>query len=168
MNRSQTVGALPLVPCDTRGSSGITGAFAKDQRSAAIPESGVRYPCIPHPFATNFLSSYPSRSPFDLHALATPPAFVLSQDQTLQFNTGFQMRPDHKDPSAGNRRRLSIMASVRMKACQHTSGLFCPPTDGLHHDRTAGLGQDAAKRRRHAQPSHSHDDKPVHLSKSEP
>ncbi len=24
-------------------------------------------------------------SPFDLHVLATPPAFVLSQDQTLQF-----------------------------------------------------------------------------------
>ncbi len=26
-----------------------------------------------------------SNSPFDLHVLATPPAFVLSQDQTLQF-----------------------------------------------------------------------------------
>ncbi len=26
-----------------------------------------------------------NNSPFDLHALATPPAFVLSQDQTLQF-----------------------------------------------------------------------------------
>ncbi len=25
------------------------------------------------------------RRPFDLHALATPPAFVLSQDQTLHF-----------------------------------------------------------------------------------
>ena len=25
--------------------------------------------------------------PFDLHALATPPAFVLSQDQTLQLKT---------------------------------------------------------------------------------
>ena len=24
---------------------------------------------------------------FDLHALATPPAFVLSQDQTLQFKS---------------------------------------------------------------------------------
>ncbi len=52
---------------------------------AAIPESGVRYPFITHPFATNFPSSYPSGSSFDLHALATPPAFVLSQDQTLLF-----------------------------------------------------------------------------------
>ena len=26
--------------------------------------------------------------PFDLHVLSAPPAFVLSQDQTLQFYTG--------------------------------------------------------------------------------
>ena len=29
--------------------------------------------------------------PFDLHVLGTPPAFVLSQDQTLQFN----LRPEN-------------------------------------------------------------------------
>ena len=27
--------------------------------------------------------------PFDLHVLGMPPAFVLSQDQTLKFNLGF-------------------------------------------------------------------------------
>ena len=27
-----------------------------------------------------------SNTPFDLHVLGTPPAFVLSQDQTLEFN----------------------------------------------------------------------------------
>jgi hypothetical protein len=26
-----------------------------------------------------------TRSPYDLHVLGTPPAFTLSQDQTLQF-----------------------------------------------------------------------------------
>ena len=26
-------------------------------------------------------------TPFDLHVLGMPPAFVLSQDQTLEFNT---------------------------------------------------------------------------------
>ena len=35
-------------------------------------------PCITHPCATNVLLH-----PFDLHVLGTPPAFVLSQDQTL-------------------------------------------------------------------------------------
>ncbi len=67
----------------------------RNRSSAAMPESGVRYPCIPHPFATNFPSGYPSRSPFDLHALATPPAFVLSQDQTLQLKFASR-RPDNQ------------------------------------------------------------------------
>ena len=66
-------------------------------RDAAIPESRVRYPFITHPFATNFPSSYPSGSPFDLHALATPPAFVLSQDQTLRLKNLFQSPPLHAE-----------------------------------------------------------------------
>ena len=32
------------------------------------------------------LYRYISNSPFDLHVLSMPPAFVLSQDQTLKFN----------------------------------------------------------------------------------
>ena len=33
------------------------------------------------------LSKIPKNlTPFDLHVLGTPPAFVLSQDQTLEFN----------------------------------------------------------------------------------
>ena len=39
------------------------------------------YSRVTHPFATRILLS-----PFDLHVLSTPPAFVLSQDQTLKFN----------------------------------------------------------------------------------
>ena len=67
-------------------SSGITGTFAKGPKPAAIPEFRVRYPRITHPFATKFFQVLPpEKTPFDLHALATPPAFVLSQDQTLQF-----------------------------------------------------------------------------------
>jgi len=66
--------------------SGITGTFAKGPKPAAIPEFRVRYPRITHPFATRFSQVLPpEKTPFDLHALATPPAFVLSQDQTLHF-----------------------------------------------------------------------------------
>ena len=36
------------------------------------------YLCITHPFATHHQSDA-----FDLHVLGTPPAFILSQDQTL-------------------------------------------------------------------------------------
>ena len=43
-----------------------------------IPVFRARCLCITPPFATVLLLE-----PFDLHVLGTPPAFVLSQDQTL-------------------------------------------------------------------------------------
>ncbi len=45
-----------------------------------------RFPRVTHPFATKVTgaSSGPS---FDLHVLGLPPAFVLSQDQTLKLNS---------------------------------------------------------------------------------
>jgi hypothetical protein len=47
--------------------------------------SRARYPSITHPCAGRVSPyCYGSFSPRDLHVLATPPAFVLSQDQTLQ------------------------------------------------------------------------------------
>ena len=57
---------------------------------------GVLFPClgkVAHALLTRpplkqFVASY-SLSPLDLHVLGTPPAFVLSQDQTLSFNPLF-------------------------------------------------------------------------------
>jgi hypothetical protein len=43
-----------------------------------------RFLYIPHPFATKLQEQAP-KVPFDLHVLSIPPAFVLSQDQTLKF-----------------------------------------------------------------------------------
>jgi len=48
----------------------------------AIPDFSAGYPSIPHPFAA-FTSKQASKITLDLHASSTPPAFVLSQDQTL-------------------------------------------------------------------------------------
>ena len=48
-----------------------------------IPISRVDHPCLTHPFATLPGDCSPFTS--DLHVLGTPPAFVLSQDQTLQI-----------------------------------------------------------------------------------
>ena len=80
MNRSRTVGALPAGPCGPTGSSGITVAFTTLSLSPGH---------VIHVFLTRSPLTYPPVTrwvgPFDLHALATPPAFVLSQDQTLQF-----------------------------------------------------------------------------------
>src|SRR5881628_1747985 len=50
--------------------------------SPAIPHTRAGCSRVTHPFA-----GYPFRDPRDLHVLSTPPAFVLSQDQTLQENS---------------------------------------------------------------------------------
>ena len=49
----------------------------------AIPHSRVGCPRVTHPFAAR-LAGCPAAS-LDLHVLGAPPAFILSQDQTLQF-----------------------------------------------------------------------------------
>ena len=46
------------------------------------------------PLRSNFIQpkSHSVRSPFDLHVLGTPPAFVLSQDQTLNNGINTTLR----------------------------------------------------------------------------
>ena len=54
----------------------------------AIPLYEAGYPRVTHPSATNLLENHSklifSMGPFDLHVLGTPPAFILSQDRTLE------------------------------------------------------------------------------------
>ena len=75
--------------------------LAQISLSYSAPEG--RYPRVTHPCATR-------RSPegevsFDLHVLGMPPAFVLSQDQTLKLMTDQQRRKlkacEHRGPSLG-------------------------------------------------------------------
>ena len=49
--------------------------------SPGYPEPKGTFPRVTHPSATDVLLR-----PFDLHVLSLPPAFVLSQDQTLRLN----------------------------------------------------------------------------------
>ena len=51
--------------------------------SGCSPLQG-RFPRVTHPCATRQPEQAPLL-PFDLHVLGMPPAFVLSQDQTLKF-----------------------------------------------------------------------------------
>ena len=48
--------------------------------SRGCPEPKARFSRVTHPSATK-----PLKVPFDLHVLSIPPAFILSQDQTLRF-----------------------------------------------------------------------------------
>ena len=57
---------------------------------AAIPQWEAGCPRVTHPSATKLKSSVRKHHlivPFDLHVLGTPPAFILSQDQTLMLKS---------------------------------------------------------------------------------
>ena len=58
-----------------------------------------RFPRVTHPSATKVTGASPGPS-FDLHVLSMPPAFVLSQDQTLKLNSSTPKgRRELREPS---------------------------------------------------------------------
>ena len=78
---SHRIAPLTPVPCGTVVLCGISTPF------------GALSPCVrqvPHALLTRpplgYFGASSSITSFDLHVLSTPPAFVLSQDQTLVFN----------------------------------------------------------------------------------
>ncbi len=79
----QRIAPLIILPCDKIMSCGISVRFqtlSPSERQVAhalLTRPPLRYPR----FITEVL--HQRISPFDLHVLGTPPAFVLSQDQTL-------------------------------------------------------------------------------------
>ena len=65
-------------PCDLRSLSGISTTFAVLSR----PEGQIAHVLLTRPPLIEVPKDF---DPFDLHVLSTPPAFVLSQDQTLTY-----------------------------------------------------------------------------------
>ena len=80
MDRSQTGGPLIFGPCEPKTSSGITCPF---EQLSLCPGYVIHALLTRSPLTVRSVTQ--SHGPFDLHALATPPAFVLSQDQTLRL-----------------------------------------------------------------------------------
>jgi hypothetical protein len=66
---------------------------------------------VTHPCATTQILLFES---FDLHVLSTPPAFTLSQDQTLQKWYENSNLENHKD-SGRNEKSLSLIARDKLK-----------------------------------------------------
>jgi hypothetical protein len=64
----------------------------------AIPHASVGRSRVTHPFAGHLL-----RGAHDLHVLSTPPAFVLSQDQTLQEKVRLALRTRSASPPLASR-----------------------------------------------------------------
>ena len=65
-------------------------------------------------------------SPLDLHVLGTPPAFVLSQDQTLVFNPSMSSA----GLPASNTKLFGIFAVFRLASSPSGFRLPVPPLNG--------------------------------------
>ena len=88
-----------------------------DPVSQAYPKVQGRSPTCYSPVRHSSHSE--ERFPFDLHVLSTPPAFVLSQDQTLQTKTSGE-KPDktnHHTPTRGIR---AWQKNNKNKTTKHT------------------------------------------------
>ena len=87
------INPFPPVPCGTVGLCGISSRFQLlSPTPGQVPHvlltrSPLSYPCV-HPKTSAEIT------PFDLHVLGAPPAFVLSQDQTLYKMVS---KPDHSE-----------------------------------------------------------------------
>ena len=58
--------------------------------------------------------------PFDLHALSTSPAFVLSQDQTLKKNENVIQKQDWQEPGlSAEARRAKAESNSQIKVVDH-------------------------------------------------
>jgi hypothetical protein len=79
-----------------------------------IPHTRAGQLRAPHPSAT---VTHPKVRPFDLHALGTPPAFILSQDQTLHQKS-FHLRRSGL--------LMFLMTAHRLHQCCHRSKRQAP------------------------------------------
>ena len=78
----------------------------------AIPHLGVRS------IALLALSPLAPKSSFDLHVLAMPPAFNLSQDQTLQLNIVARTNPEGSAQTHQMKPILTCPAVPLARACR--------------------------------------------------
>ena len=83
----------------------------------AIPLCEAGYPRVTHPSATQSQSLPPEgfrkSASFDLHVLSTPPAFILSQDQTLVKSVCFQSRITTSNPIPFTVFRLTFLSVLK-------------------------------------------------------
>ena len=88
----------------------------------AIPLYEAGYPRVTHPSATKLFKILPKLhqriTPFDLHVLGTPPAFILSQDRTLTFTFLFFPVQSYTD----------LIRIILLLCCFHNSLMVAKPS----------------------------------------
>ena len=78
------IAPFPYAPCSAKGLCGISSRF--QLLSPCTGQVTHAYSPVRHSVHTIFLpKDSVGMSSFNLHVLGTPPAFILSQDQTLMF-----------------------------------------------------------------------------------
>ena len=80
---------------------GIIRYYRRFRKGTEVPPLSLCPGYVIHALLTRSPLIRPKTDPLDLHALATPPAFVLSQDQTLHLVVRFQKRPRPKPRTRG-------------------------------------------------------------------
>ena len=80
------------------------------------------FPRVTHPSATDVLLR-----PFDLHVLSLPPAFALSQDQTLKLDLNFEPA----DHIVLTRSHHSLLAPVLANKINKLSAIHIADNDGV-------------------------------------
>ncbi len=150
--------------------------FRKGVAPAAIPVSGVRCPCIPHPFAAIQSSSYPLERIARLACLSHA-ASVRSEpgsNSSLFYSLRHPTCRDGSKPAPHTERFEQNVGShfLRRKSERRRRPGWTPTNSA------PAAGTDWNQRRRVVRhpanidvprgPSHPLDDKPVHLSKSFP
>ena len=91
---------------------------------SVIPLYGTDCSRVTHPSAARISSVQALQiSPLDLHVLSTPPAFVLSQDQTLMFDLSRSRFPCHQlaKASAASAHSLSTLSESDCSCRKHSS-----------------------------------------------
>ena len=83
--------------------------------SCGYPEEGGRLLTCYSPVRHSSRTSKLVPSPFDLHVLSTPPAFVLSQDQTLQTKP---TKPGPNQPQTASQNPQSVQQSRKPDQAQ--------------------------------------------------
>ena len=106
----------PVVSCGIRTPFGILSPCLGQVAHALLPRPPLKHNRF-HP------KTSANVSPLDLHVLGTPPAFVLSQDQTLPFNPFKSAAPAADPHSSESSVSLRFFALYRFQG-SHLSARF--------------------------------------------
>ena len=87
----------------------VSDCYPRDEGRLLTCYSPVRHSCTPE-----------RALPFDLHVLSTPPAFVLSQDQTLHRKNQTHPHP-HNNADTGTSKKINTEPNHRQTPTTHTT-----------------------------------------------